>query len=277
EVVGPQYFRVFDIPILRGRGFTDADSRNAEHVVVVSEMLGKRLWPTSDPIGKRLRDPADTTGSLMTVVGIARDTHFRTLRDAAPVLYIPWHQAWFYLGWSGYLALRTQGELAAVLPSIRRATHDLDPGLILFDAQTMDDLLAGPLAQPRTSTLLLSAFSLVSLLLAAIGLYGVMSSAVRQQTRDIGVRVALGAAPRDVRRLVLGEAMRVVCIGAAVGVLAAYFGSRLLASLLFGVSPGDPASLAGAAAVLVAIGAAAAYLPAHRATRINPVQTLRAD
>jgi putative ABC transport system permease protein len=277
EVVGPQYFRVFDIPILRGRGFTDADSRNAEHVVVVSEMLAKRLWPASDPIGKRLRDPADTTGTLMTVVGIARDTHFRTLRDAAPVLYIPWHQAWFYLGWSGYLAVRTQGELAAVLPSIRRTVHDFDPRLILFDARTMDDLLAGPLAQPRTSTLLLSAFSLVALLLAAIGLYGVMSSAVRQQTRDIGVRVALGAAPRDVRRLVLGEAMRVVGIGAAIGVLAAYFGSRLLASLLFGVSPGDPVSLAGAAALLVAIGAAAAYLPAHRATRIDPVQALRAD
>ena len=277
EVVGPEYFRVFGIPLLRGRGFTNADSRNAQHVVVVSELLAKRMWPGSDPIGQRLRDPADTLGTPMTVIGVARDTHFRTLREPAPIIYIPWHQAWFMLGWPGYLAVRTRGELAAALPSIRRATHDIDPGLILYNARTMDDLLAGPLAQPRTSALLLAAFSLVALLLAAIGLYGVMSSAVRQQTREIGVRVALGAAPRDVRRLVLGEAMRVVCIGAAIGVLAAYFGSRLLASLLFGVSPGDPASLAGAAVLLVAIGAAAACLPAHRATRIDPVQALRAD
>src|SRR6185437_8884237 len=187
EVVGPEYFRVFGIPLLRGRGFTDADSRNAQHVVVVSELLARRMWPGSDPIGQRLRDPADTLGTPMTVVGVARDTHFRTLREAAPIIYIPWHQAWFMLGWPGYLAVRTRGELAAALPSIRRATHEIDPGLILYNARTMDDLLGGPLAQPRTSALLLSAFSLVALLLAAIGLYGVMSSAVRQQTRDIGV------------------------------------------------------------------------------------------
>ena len=277
EVVGPEYFRVLGIPMVRGRAFTTADSRDAQHVVVVSELLAKRMWPGRDPIGRRLLDPADTTATPMTVVGVARDTHFRTLREPAPVIYIPWHQAWFFLGWSGYLAARTRGDLAATLPSMRRAAHDVDPGLILYDARSMDDLLAGPLAQPRTSALLLSAFSIIALLLAAIGLYGVMSSAVRQQTRDIGVRVALGAAPRDVRRLVLGAAMRVVCIGAAVGVLAAFFGSRLLASLLFGVSPGDPLSLGGAASVLVAIGAAAAYLPARRATRIDPVQALRAE
>jgi len=277
EVVGPDYFRTFRVPIVRGRAFSNEDSRSAQRVVVVSEMLARRLWPASDPIGKRLLDVSDTTGGLWTVVGVASDTHFRTLREAAPVVYIPWGQAWNGMGWSGYVAVRTRSDLAAALPSIRRAVGEFNTDIILFNAQTMDQLLAAPLAQPRVATLLLSCFGFVALLLSAVGLYGVMSSAVRQQTRDIGIRVALGAAPRDVRRLVLGEAMRVVAAGALVGLLGAYFGSRLLASLLFGVSPGDPASLLGAAAVLVAIGAGAAYLPALRATRIDPVQALRAD
>jgi putative ABC transport system permease protein len=141
----------------------------------------------------------------------------------------------------------------------------------------MDHLLDAPLAQPRLSALLLTGFSLVALLLSAIGLYGVMASTVRQQTRDIGVRVALGATPRDVRRLVLGDAVQVVGAGALTGVAGALVAGRLLASQLFGVSPVDPVSISVATAALLAIGVGAAYVPARRATRIDPVDALRSE
>ncbi len=277
EVVGTEYFSAFGISLERGRAFSDADGRNGQHVVIVSEALAHRMWPNVDPIGQGLRDVSDSTNQLWTVVGVARDTHFRSLRDVAPVIYIPSHQAWNGMGWSGIFAVRTTGNLASVLPSMRRAAHDFNPGVMIWKAETMDELLDAPLAQPRLSAFLLSSFSVVALLLAAVGLYAVMSSAVRQQTRDIGVRVALGAAPSDVRRLVLGEAIGVVAVGGAVGLVAALASTRLLSSLLYGVQPGDPVSLAGATMLLLAIGIAAAYVPARRAARIDPARALRAE
>jgi ABC-type antimicrobial peptide transport system permease subunit len=168
-------------------------------------------------------------------------------------------------------------ELSAALPSLRAAMRDVDPNLILFAAETMDQLLDAPLAQPRLSAALLSGFSLAAVLLAAIGLYGVLSSAVRQQTRDIGVRVALGATPAHIRQLILGDALRVVCAGAVIGVAGALMAGRIVKSQLFGIGAIDPMTLAAAAGLLVLIGAVAAYLPARRATRIDPVQALRSD
>jgi predicted permease len=276
EIGGPDYFRAFQIPIVRGRGFLDSDRKGAPPVVVVSEELARRLWPGQDAVGKQLRNVYDTTGRLQTVVGVAHDTRFRSLRDVAPVIYQPWRQQ-DYLAWWGLLAVRTSGDLGAILPSIRRAVHDYNSGLIVVRAETMDQLIAGPLAQPRLSTLLLSAFAVVALLLAAIGLYGVMSSAVRQQTREIGIRVALGATPGRVRRLVLGDAGAVLGAGAVVGLGAALLSTRLLSSQLFGVSPTDPVSLAGACAVLLAVGLCAAYVPARWATKIDPARALRQE
>ncbi|HEY9226792.1 MAG TPA: FtsX-like permease family protein, partial [Gemmatimonadaceae bacterium] len=175
------------------------------------------------------------------------------------------------------IAVRTLAPLASMMPALRRASREANPNLLLWDAQTMDDLLAEPMAQPRLSALLLSAFSAVALLLSAIGLYAVMTSIVRQQTRDIGVRLALGATAADVKRLVLGDALRVVVIGAAIGIGGAAIGGRLLASQLFGVSWIDPMSLAAASVALLAAAAIAAFLPARRASRIDPVRALRAD
>ena len=273
EFVGPDYFRTFDIPIRRGRGFVASDTRSSDKAVVVSETLARRLWPNEDAVGKRLIQQKDN--SEWTVVGVASDTHFRELKNAGPVAYFDWEQVQPF--WAGTLAVRTRYSLAATLPALRAATRDVNPNLVLFDAQTMDQLLDAPLAQPRLSALLLTGFSFIALLLSAIGLYGVMAAAVRQQTRDIGVRVALGATPRDVRRLVLGDAMQVVVAGALTGVVGAGVSGRLLASQLFGVSPIDPVSIAGAVAALLVIGVVAAYLPARRATRIDPVQALRAE
>jgi predicted permease len=279
DVAGPDYFRTLGIPIVRGRGFLDSDRADAPQVVVLSETLAKTYWPHEDPIGKTLRSVYDSTNAPITVVGVARDTHFRTLRNGGPIVYVPYHQMNRNDGgfWNGYLMIRTRGELSNVLPSVRRATEEVAPGLVVWQSRTMDQELDKPLAEPRLGALLLTSFSLVALALAAIGLYGVMSSAVRHQTRDIGIRLALGATAHDVRRLVLGEALRVVLIGAAIGLVAALAGSRLLASLLFGVRPVDPISFGGSSALLVAIGALAAYLPARRATRIDPANALRAE
>jgi putative ABC transport system permease protein len=273
EFVGPDYFRTFDISIRRGRGFAASDTRSSAKVVVISETLEKQLWPNEDAIGKRLVNPK--ASDIWTVVGIASDTHLRELKNGGPVTYFDWDQIEPF--WNGFVAVRTTRSLSSALPAIRAAIRDANPNLVLFDAQTMDHLLDAPLAQPRLSALLLTGFSLVALLLSAIGLYGVMASAVRQQTRDIGVRVALGATPRDVRRLVLGDAIQVVSIGALTGVIGAVVAGRILASQLFGVSPIDPVSIGSATAALLATGVCAAYVPARRATRIDPVEALRAE
>lgn len=274
EFVGPDYFKTFRIPVLRGRSFTAADNRGAARVAIVNEALAAQLWPNEDAVGKQLRVVHDT-GAPATVIGIAQNTHFRELRDAGPVIYRDWEQADFF--WTGRFAVRTAQPLAALLPALRRTASELDSGLSIWQSETMDELIDGPLTQPRLSALLLAAFGLVALLVSAIGLYGLMATAVRQQTRDIGVRVALGATSRDVRRLILGEALWVVAIGAAAGLVIAVLTTRLLASQLFGVTPNDPGSLFGACVLLVATGVAAAYLPAWHAARIDPIEALRAE
>jgi predicted permease len=272
EFVGPDYFRAFQIPVVRGRGFSDADTKGAEKVVVVNETLARDLWRNENPSGRKVET---LDRKVWTVVGVARDTHFRELKKIGPVAYFSWDQVDPF--WSGSLALRTTSSLAAVLPSLRAASRDVNPSLVLYDAQTMDQLLDEPMAQPRLSAWLLSGFGVVALLLSAIGLYGVMSAIVRQQTRDIGVRVALGATSDDIRRLVLGDAMRIVAWGAGVGLVCALLSGRYLASQLFGVAPIDPISFASATLVLIVVATAAAYVPAHLASRTDPVTALRSE
>jgi predicted permease len=280
EIPGPDFFRTFGVPLLRGRGFTDRDDASSQLVVVVSESFARRYWPSEDPIGKRIRmwraTPDGTIGgdAYRTVVGVAHDTHLRTITNSSPTVYIPFRQAG---DWQGSIAIRSTVPLNALVPSLRAAGHETDPETELFRPQTMDQMLDAPMAQPRLSALLMSSFGLVALLLAAIGLYGVMSAIVRDQTREIGIRIALGADVARVRRDVLGRAALVTGCGAIVGLAAALVTSRLFTSLLFDVAPSDPVALGGACVVLLSIGALAAYLPARRATRIDPVQALRAD
>jgi putative ABC transport system permease protein len=276
ETGGPDYFKTFGIPVIRGRAFNDADRERAPGVVIVSESVARRFWPGEDPIGKRLRTeniPDPGGKPWRTVVGVVPDTHLRSLREASPTVYFPWLQS----SWQGYFAIRSSLPLSALLPSLRQAGFDVDPDVRLWHAQTMDELLAGPLAEPRVGTLLMSTFGLVALLLAAIGLYGVMTALVRDQTREIGVRMALGATPAIVRGSVLRRATMVTCAGAAAGLGIALVSSRLLRSLLFDVSPTDPIALGGACLVLVVVGIIAASLPAWRATRIDPVRALRSE
>ena len=273
EFVGPHYFRTFDIPIRRGRGFLPTDTKASGNVVIVNETLAHQLWPNQDAIGRRLVQTINN--SEWTVVGVASDTHFRELKRVGPIAYFDWEQVAPF--WNGFIAVRTTAELGSTLPALRAATRNVDANLILFAAETMDQLLDAPLAQPRLSAALLSGFSIAALLLSAIGLYGVLSSVVRQQTRDIGVRVALGATPGHIRRLVLGDALRVVCAGAVIGVAGSLIAGHILRSQLFAVSAFDPMALGAAAGLLVLIGTVAAYVPAHRAMRVDPVQVLRSD
>ena len=273
EAGGADYFRVYGIPIRRGRAFTDADDEKAENVAIVSESAAKRIWPNEDPIGKRIHYWSADSTVLRTVVGVAGDMHYRALREATAEVYLPWKQSY----WQGAFAIRTTGSLASVLPALRRAIAEVDPALTLWQADAMDDLIAKPLAQPRMSALLLGGFAFVSLLLAAIGLYGVMASAVRASTRELGVRSALGASPERLRRGVLSQALAVTGTGAVVGLAVALAASRLLTKLLFEVSPADPISMIGSAVVLLVVALVAAYVPARHATRVDPVQALRAD
>jgi hypothetical protein len=273
EFVGPHYVRTFAIPMRRGRTFAASDTKGSDQVVIINETLARQLWPNQDPIGKRLAQGFDN--SQWTVVGLASDTHFRELKNTGPLAYFEWEQVRPF--WSGYLAVRSASPLSKLLPSLRAAARDVNPALVLVDAQTMDRLLDAPMAQPRTSTMLLTCFSAAALLLAIIGLYGVMSSIVRRQTRDIGVRIALGATSADVRQLVFADAVRIIAIGVCVGVVGSLAAGRLIASQLFNVSPADPIAIGIAAALLVLTGLIATYAPVRRATRIDPVKALRTE
>ena len=274
EAGGPEYFRTLEIPLLRGRGFLDTDRENAPNVAVVSEAAARLLQLGADPIGQRIRMASDTSaGAWRTVVGIAGDIHFRSLREATPTIYLPSRQ---YFS-QGLFAVRTIGPLGGLLPAMRRAVHDADPEADIVRTETMEDLLADQRALPRLSTQLMSGFGLVAMLLAAVGLYGLMASVVREQTREIGVRMALGATPGRLRRDVLGAALSLTSVGAGVGLVVALLSSRLLTALLFQVSPTDPIALAGACVVLLGVGVGAAFLPACRAMRTDPAQALRVE
>ncbi|MQA91563.1 MAG: FtsX-like permease family protein [Gemmatimonas sp.] len=271
EAGGAEYFRTFRIPILRGRGFLESDRADAPRVAVVSEAVARRLWPGEDPIGKEFGVYSIT--NRWTVVGIAGDIRYRRLREPTPTIYLPWRQLTTF----GVVAVRTDIDFAAALPAMRQTVRDFDSQSDVRKAGTIDDYLGGPLSQPRLSALLLSSFGTIAVLLAAIGLYGVMALAVRERTHDLGVRAALGATPARLRRDVLRDALAVTTVGAVAGLGGALVGSRLLAALLFEVSPVDPVTLVGVSAVFPAVAAIAAYFPARRATRVDPVQALRAD
>jgi putative ABC transport system permease protein len=274
ESIGAEYFQTFGVPLIRGRAFTDDDRENAPRVAIVSEQVARTLWRGEDPIGKRLRAAGDTSNAdARTVVGIAGDVHYRTHRDSTPTIYFPYRQ--FFT--QGFFAVRTRTEIASVVPAMRRIVQSVDPTAVLWKAESMGDLLAEPLARPRFNALLLAAFGIASLALAAIGLYGVVAFSVRQQARDLGVRLALGATPRRLLQEVVRRALLLVSSGAIAGLVAALATTRLLATLLFEVSPTDFPTFAAMTALLIGVAFVAAYVPARRATRVDPVQTLRSE
>ena len=270
----PDLFRTLGIPVIRGRAFLTSDDERGPPVAVVSHALAEEFWPGENPIGKRVGRLIGGTVTWRTVVGEVGDAHLRALRVATPMVYFPSEQ---FGGWTTTVAVRTSASFSTVLPMLRRALAQVDPRLTIWDAHSFEDLLGTQLATPRVSSFLLGAFALVALLLAAIGLYGVMAFTVREETREIGLRMALGAGPERVRRDVLSRALSTIALGAAAGLLGAVASSRVLSGLLFQVHPADPIALGAACLLLGLVALAAAYVPARRATRVDPAIALRSE
>jgi len=275
ESVDPGYFETFGVTLVRGRGFTDRDRGGAPEVAVVSEDVAARLWPGRDPIGRRLKfgDPTSKE-TWRTVVGVARPTRYRELAHPRPTLYFPASQ--FFTAASTFV-VRSEEPVGRVAEIARQAIREVDPGVAVLRVTPFAEALDGPLARPRFNAYLIGAFGAAALLLATIGVYAVLAASVRQRYAEIGVRVALGATRGDVRRLVLGEGVRLAALGAAIGVGVALLAGRLIRELLYEVQPHDPASLAAAAVLLVAVAALASYLPARRAVRLDVMATLREE
>jgi predicted permease len=272
--VGPAYFETLQLPILEGRAFTSADREGAPRVAVVSESVARTLWPDQNALGRRF-NPArfPQADSQVTVVGIVPDVHYREHRTSTPTIYQPFRQS----NAQGTFVVRTQGPLSAALPHISSTIAQIDSEIVVTSAKTLDELVAPHLSQPRLHALLLSVFGLTALVLAAIGLYGIMASAVAQRTRELGVRVALGATATQLGRMVVREAGNVTLIGAIIGLAGAFAGSQLMRALLFEVSPVDPLTLIIVSTTLLAVTLLAAYLPARRAAKIDPAITLRSN
>jgi putative ABC transport system permease protein len=272
DAVGPEYFKAMGVPLLAGRTFTDVDREDAPRVAIITEGVARRLWPHESPIGKRLREGEEhAPDSLITVVGVVRDFNYRIYREPTPTVFRPYRQVLA----QGYLIVRTRSPIAA--STLRTAVETTGAGATFVRAQSMDAMIAPELATPRFDALLLSIFAFAALMLAAVGLYGIMASTVNQQQRELGIRMALGATQAGVRNMVLRQAFTVAAIGTLIGLVGAIAGSQLLTSMLFGVRPSDPLTLFGVAGVLLLVAAASAYVPARRATAIDPARALKAE
>ena len=274
ETGGAEYLATMGIPLLAGRGFLESDRKDAPYVAVISASAAKLLGLEGSPIGRRIRFAGDTgVRSWRTVIGVIGDIHYRSLREATPTVVLPASQFFF----QGFMGVRSTTPLASVLPGLRRAVRDVVPAATIVRAQPMDELVEGQRSLSRFSTLLLGGISAVAVALAAIGLYGLLASMVRDTRKHIGIRMALGATPARVGRETLTQALKVVGPGVVVGVVAALLSSKLVGSLLYGTSPTDGAALGGAATLLLGVGLLAAYVPTRRATLIDPAEVLKAE
>ena len=275
EVVHPDYFATLGVAIVRGRGFTTADRDGASPVAIVSDAVAAHAWPHAEVVGKRIKlGGTSSQEPWLRVVGVAATTRYRELATPRPTLYLPADQFMFTFG---RLAIRTAAHPSAVTRLVRDAVESADPAVRVERVAPYTQYLRGPLAWPRFYAVLLGVFAVTALLLAAVGLYGVMAASVRQRHREIGVRLALGATATHVRQLVVREGLALVTAGMVVGLALALATNRTLRSLLYEIDPLDPISLAGASVLLVAAALAAAWLPARHATRVDPIDVLRAE
>ncbi len=272
----PSYFSVMGIPLLRGRLFNDSDSDTSSPVALISEALAKRYFPNEDPLGKHLTFGFPANGVVSReIVGVVGDIHDVSLgKEPGPMLYVPYAQAPLY---GGEVVVRSTLSTSAVVSAIRAVTHGIDKNLPVTDIAALPEVLYKSVAQPRFRTLLLGLFGAIALILAAVGIFGVISYSVSRRTHELGIRMALGAQPGSVMGMVLRETLALTLIGIAIGVPCAIVTARLIARLLFNVSPYDPFTLALVPLALVAVGALASYIPARRAMKVDPVVALRCE
>ncbi|MEO8191969.1 MAG: ABC transporter permease [Acidobacteriota bacterium] len=286
RVVLPGYFQTMGLPLRRGRDIASADRLGTPGVVVVNEWLANRFWPGEDAIGKRiaLGGGGESPPDWLTVIGVVKNAaRSDWTAPADSEIYVPLLQSPRYLETRFFaveyltLVVATSGDPAAAAGSVRNAVHSIDPAVTISDVQTMEHAVGQANAQPRFYLMLLSAFAAVAILLAAVGIYGVMSYVVSRRAHEMGIRMALGARRADLFRLVVGQGMAVALAGAAAGLAGALVLTRLMSGLLYKVPPTDVATFAGVTAVLIGVALAATWIPARRATRIDPMTALRAD
>ena len=269
--ITPDYFEATRTPLRRGRAFTAADTAQSLPVVIVNETTARRYWPGADPIGKHLANSRDKV--QREVVGVAADVKFRSL-DAPNIeeMYLPLAQS----PWPSMTVLvRSDADPRPLVAAVRQELARLDPDIAVSGVQSLDEIVSGSVAQPQLVERVVAVFAALALVLASIGIYGVMSYSVAERTRELAVRMALGAGPREILRLVLGEGLGLTAAGLVLGLAVSLAATRLMSSLLFGVSATDPVTFGGAVGVLAATALLASFLPARRGMRLSPVRALR--
>jgi putative ABC transport system permease protein len=270
--ITPGYFRTMGIPVLQGRDFSDRDSTGAPPVIIISEALARKHFPNENPLGQRIN-----AGANREIVGVVADVKPRGLElEAKPQIYLPYAQKPTIASFVTF-TIRTESTLLSLAGAVEREIRNLDANLPVANVRSMEQIVATSLAQRRLTMFLLGIFALIAVVLASIGIYGVVSYSVAQRTHELGIRMALGAQGRDVLALVLRQGMRLALLGVALGLAGAFWLTRLLTDLLFGVRATDPLTFVAVALLLATVALVACYLPARRATKVDPLTALRHD
>ena len=275
RIVSPGYFETMSIPFLSGRAFTDQDTTTTPNVVVISETMARRYWPGEDAVGKRIgagriQSPED----LIQIVGVVKDVRqFELTAEPRPQMYLSFRQAGFFAPRD--LVVKTEVEPASLAATVRKAVWEIDKDQPVSNIKTMEEILLDSIARQRFSMLLLAIFAAVALILAAVGIYGVMSYSVAQRTHEIGIRMALGAQTGAVLKLAVSYGLKLVIAGIVIGLIAAFALTRVMSTLLFGVTATDPATFTLISLLLIGVAALASYIPARRATKVDPIIALR--
>jgi putative ABC transport system permease protein len=273
--VSANYFRAMGIPLLRGRELDARDAQDAMPVALVNETMAKRYWPDEEPIGRRFRTSPQMP--WRTIVGVVGDVKYEGLSEPTiPEMYFAYAQA-LWPQHAMTIVVRTAMRPTDLIPAVRREVTSLDSNLPIYDVRTMDQWIDRSLAAPRFNVVLFGVFAALALILAAVGIYGVVSHSVTQRTRELGLRLAVGAQPRDVMAMMLRESLAVVAIGIGLGLATALMSVRALSGLLFDIAPLDPATWIGVIGLLLGVAFVASYLPARRAMRADPMLALRAE
>jgi putative ABC transport system permease protein len=272
SVVCPNYFRTLGVPLLEGREFSHQDSLGAPGVIVINQAMAQKYWPNENPVGRAIRI-GGPNGARLTVVGVVRDVHNWGLDEKVhPQFFRPYPQA----GWPVMsVVVRTKGAPASYTPAIKAALAEVEPERPVSEVALMQDVVNGSVGSRRFPAFLLGGFAALALALAAVGIIGVVSYSVTQRTREIGIRMALGAARTDVLKLILSASMVWVAVGIALGIMASLGLTRLLGTLLYGVKPGNPLVLGSVSFVLASVALLASYIPARRAAKVDPMVALR--
>jgi putative ABC transport system permease protein len=269
--VSPDYFQALGAPLVRGRTFTEQEGWSEAGAIIINQAAARRYWPDEDPLGKRVK--VTHGGNWLTVVGVAGDVRESGLQtEVEPGIYLPYVHA---PAPSMTLVIRTEADPLSIASGVGAQIRTVDPDQAVSNIDTLERLVTGAIAQPRFNASLFLLFAAVAMVLSVVGIYGVMAYAVEQRTREIGLRVALGAQTGDVLRLVIWQGMKLTLIGVAVGLIAAFALTRLIESLLFEVETTDPVTFAVIASLLASVALLACYIPARRATRVDPMVALR--